>query len=65
MEIKKKLKEECSRIVDENAERACEILDTLEKNGVDLKSFSRGTFPNHCTEISKKNFKPLNKRYLE
>jgi ATP-dependent exoDNAse (exonuclease V) beta subunit len=65
MDIKKKLKEECSRIIDENAERACEILETLEKNGVDLKSFSRGTFPNHCTEIFKKNFKPLNKRYLE
>jgi ATP-dependent exoDNAse (exonuclease V) beta subunit len=65
MEIKKKLKEECSRIVNENAERAAEILATLEKNGVNLKSFSRAAFPNHCTEIYQKNFKPLNKRYRE
>jgi ATP-dependent exoDNAse (exonuclease V) beta subunit len=65
MEIKKKLKEECSRIVDENAERASEILATLEKNGVDLKSFSRATFPNHLSGIANKNFNPLNKRYHE
>lgn len=65
MEIKQKLKETCKAIVEENAKRASEILDTLEKNGVDLKSFSRGTFPNHVTGISQKSFNPLNKRYHE
>ena len=65
MEIKQKLKETCKIIVEENAKRASEILDVLDKNGVDLKSFSRGTFPNHCEGISKKNFNPLNKRYHE
>lgn len=65
MEIKQKLKETCKAIVEENAKRASEILDTLEKNGVDLKSFSRGTFPNHITGISQKNFNPVNKRYHE
>jgi ATP-dependent exoDNAse (exonuclease V) beta subunit len=65
MEIKQKLKETCKIIIEENAKRASEILDTLEKNGVDLKSFSRGTFPNHITGISQKNFNPLNKRHHE
>ncbi len=63
MEIKKKLKEECIRITDENAERVSEILNTLEKNGVDLKSFSRGTFPKHLTDIKDK--KPSDKRFIE
>ena len=65
MEIKQKLKESCTIIIEENAKRAAEILDSLDKNGVDLKSFSRGTFPNHVTGISQKNFNPLNKRYHE
>ncbi|WP_026977751.1 UvrD-helicase domain-containing protein [Flavobacterium tegetincola] len=65
MAIKQKLKETCKTIIEENAKRASEILETLEKNGVDLKSFSRGTFPNHVTGISQKNFNPLNKRYHE
>ena len=65
MEIKQKLKETCKTIIEENAKRASDILETLEKNGVDLKSFSRGTFPNHVTGISEKNFNPLNKRYHE
>ena len=65
MEIKQKLKEACKIIIEENAKRASEILETLENNGVDLRSFSRGTFPNHCEGISKKNFNPLNKRYHE
>jgi ATP-dependent exoDNAse (exonuclease V) beta subunit len=65
MEIKQKLKEACLKTVEDNAKRASEILEILEKNGVDLKSFSRGTFPNHLEGISKKNFNPLNKRYHE
>ena len=65
MEIKQKLKESCTIIIEENAKRASEILDSLDKNGVDLKSFSRGTFPNHITGISQRNFNPLNKRYHE
>ncbi|CAM4091080.1 exodeoxyribonuclease V subunit beta [Flavobacterium antarcticum] len=65
MEIKQKLKETCKMIIEENAKRASDILETLDKNGVDLKSFSRGTFPNHITGISEKNFNPLNKRYYE
>ncbi len=65
MEIKQKLQQSCKSIVDENAVRANKILEILEKNGVDLKSFSRGTFPNHISGISQKNFNPLNKRYCE
>jgi ATP-dependent exoDNAse (exonuclease V) beta subunit len=65
MKIKQKLQQSCKTIVDENAARASEILDTLDKNGVDLKSFSRATFPNHITGIKDKNFNPNNKRYHE
>jgi ATP-dependent exoDNAse (exonuclease V) beta subunit len=65
MAIKEKLKQTCTKIIDENADRAAEIMDTLEKNGVDLKSFSRGTFPTHIVGISQKNFNPINKRYHE
>ena len=65
MEIKRKLKETCKAIVEQNAERAAAILDVLDKNGVDLKSFSRGTFPNHLKGINDKKFNPVNKRYHE
>jgi ATP-dependent exoDNAse (exonuclease V) beta subunit len=65
MEIKKKLKATSKAIVAQNAERAVAILETLEKSGVDLISFSRGTFPNHIIGIAKKNFNPVNKRYHE
>ena len=65
MEIKQKLKDTCKLIVAQNAERAAAILATLDKNGVDLTSFSRGTFPKHITGIKDKNFNPVNKRYYE
>jgi len=65
MEIKKKLQQSCTAIVDKNAQKAQEIIDILNKNGVDLKSFSRGTFPNHLSEIANKHYKPNNKKYHE
>lgn len=65
MAIKQKLQQECKKIVDENAQRASRILATLNENGVDLKSFSRGTFPNHISSIANKKYNPANKTYHE
>jgi hypothetical protein len=36
-----------------NAEFAQAALALIENNGIDLKSFSRGTFPNHLISIDK------------
>jgi hypothetical protein len=35
----------------DNAEFAQAALALIENNGIDLKSFSRGTFPNHLASI--------------
>jgi hypothetical protein len=35
----------------DNAEFAQAALALIENNGIDLKSFSRGTFPNHLISI--------------
>jgi hypothetical protein len=36
-----------------------------ENNGIDLKSFSRGTFPNHLISIRDGKFNPKNKTFHE
>jgi hypothetical protein len=46
VEIKKKLIESCKVLDKDNAEFAQAALALIENNGIDLKSFSRGTFPN-------------------
>jgi hypothetical protein len=35
----------------------------MENNGIDLKSFSRGTFPNHLISIRDGKFNPKNKTF--
>ena len=37
----------------------------IDKNGIDLKSFSRGTFPNHLESIRDGKFNPRNKTFHE
>jgi ATP-dependent exoDNAse (exonuclease V) beta subunit/very-short-patch-repair endonuclease len=65
VEIKKKLAESCKALDKENAGLAEGLLALIEKNGIDLKSFSRGTFPNHLISIRDGKFNPKNKSFHE
>ncbi|MEZ7506780.1 UvrD-helicase domain-containing protein [Flavobacterium sp. Arc2] len=65
VEIKKKLIESCKVLEKDNAEFAQAALTLIENNGIDLKSFSRGTFPNHLISIRDGKFNPKNKTFHE
>ena len=65
VEIKKKLKETCKVLEKDNAEFAQAALTLIENNSIDLKSFSRGTFPNHLFSIRDGKFNPKNKTFHE
>ncbi|MFI0490455.1 UvrD-helicase domain-containing protein [Flavobacterium sp.] len=65
VEIKNKLAEACKVLEKENAAFAERALLLIEKNGIDLKSFSRGTFPNHLQSIADGKFNPKNKMFRE
>jgi ATP-dependent exoDNAse (exonuclease V) beta subunit len=65
VEIKKKLAEACKVLETENTAIAESALQLIEKNGIDLKSFSRGTFPNHLQSIVDRKFNPKNKMFRE
>jgi len=63
--IKKKMSVLCADLEKENAGFAEEALSLIDKNGIDLKSFSRGTFPNHLESIRDGKFNPRNKTFHE
>jgi len=65
VEIKDKLAEACKVLEKENTVFAESALRLIEKNGIDLKSFSRGTFPNHLQSIADGKFNPKNKMFRE
>ncbi|WP_431243297.1 UvrD-helicase domain-containing protein [Flavobacterium sp. P21] len=65
IEIKKKMLALCKDLESENENWAKEALDLIDKNGIDLKSFSRGTFPNHLESIRDGKFNPRNKTFHE
>jgi len=65
VEIKKKMSALCAALEKENTDFALELLDLIDKNGIDLKSFSRGTFPNHLESIRDGKFNPRNKTFHE
>lgn len=65
VEIKKKLIIACNDLEKENAGFAEAALLLIENNGIDLKSFSRGTFPNHLASIRDGKFNPKNKTFHE
>ena len=65
VEIKKKLIESCKVLEKDNEEFAQAALTLIENNGIDLKSFSRGTFPNHLNSIRDGKFNPKNKTFHE
>jgi len=65
VEIKNKLVEFCKEIEAETIAQATEALLLIEKNGIDVKSFSGGYFPKHLISIQEAKFNPNNKTYHE
>jgi ATP-dependent exoDNAse (exonuclease V) beta subunit len=63
--VKEKLVQVCKDLEKENAVLAEALLSLIDKNGIDLKSFSRGTFPNHLQSIADGKFNPKNKMFRE
>ena len=52
----------CKEIEAETIAQATEALLLIDKNGIDLKSFSAGHFPNHLNKIKEGQFNPNNKK---
>ncbi len=65
IEIKNKLKEYCKQFEAETIKQATEMLALIDKNGIDLKSFSNEYFPKHLISIQEARFNPSNKTYHE
>ncbi|MFD2941039.1 UvrD-helicase domain-containing protein [Flavobacterium notoginsengisoli] len=65
VEIKKKMQTLCKELEDVNAGLAGKAIELIDKNGIDPKSFSRGTFPNHLDSIRDGKFNPKNKTFHE
>jgi ATP-dependent exoDNAse (exonuclease V) beta subunit len=65
LEIKKKLAVVCEELEKETVTFGNEAAALLEQKGIDLKSFSRGTFPNHIASIQAGKFNPKNKTFKE
>ena len=63
--VKEKLLQSCKELEQVNATFAKELLELIDKNGIDLKSFSRGTFPNHLQSIADGRFNSKNKMFRE
>jgi ATP-dependent exoDNAse (exonuclease V) beta subunit len=65
LEIKKKLAVVCEDLEKETIVLGNEAAALIEQNGIDVKSFSRGTFPNHIASIQEGKFNPKNKMFHE
>lgn len=63
--LKQNLTELCNQIDDETSDLAAQTLNLIESQGIDLKSFSAGHFPNHLKGIQERKFNPKNKTYHE
>jgi len=63
--VKEKLVQICGTLEKENATLAETLLSLIDKNGIDVKSFSRGTFPNHLQSIADGKFNSKNKMFRE
>ncbi|PZX95134.1 ATP-dependent helicase [Flavobacterium aquariorum] len=63
--VKEKLVQVCKDLEKENTILATELLLLIDKNAIDLKSFSRGTFPNHLQSIVDGKFNSKNKMFHE
>lgn len=65
VEIKAKMQALCKELEKANEELAVKAIELIDKNGIDSKSFSRGTFPNHLESIKNGKFNPKNKTFHE
>ena len=65
VEIKAKLTETCQVLEKETVTLAEEALSLIDKNGIDVKSFSGAYFPKHLVSIQEGKFNPKNKTYHE
>ncbi|WP_188049501.1 UvrD-helicase domain-containing protein [Flavobacterium sp. GP15] len=65
VEIKQKLTEACKLLEKESVVLAEEALSLIDKNGIDVKSFSGAYFPKHLVSIQEGKFNPKNKTYHE
>ena len=65
LEVKAKLKEAVSHLDADSVAKADEAMALIESKGIDLKSFSRGTFPNHLGYIQKGELKSSHKKFRE
>jgi ATP-dependent exoDNAse (exonuclease V) beta subunit len=65
LEIKKKLAGICDELEKDTITLGNEAAALLEQKGIDPKSFSRGTFPNHIASIQAGKFNPKNKTFKE
>ena len=65
LEIKKKLTAVCDELEKETIVLGDEAAALIEQKGIDVKSFSRGTFPNHIASILQGRFNPKNKMFKE
>ena len=63
IEVKQKLILICAALEKENTSLAQELLVLMDTNAIDLKSFSRGTFPNHLQSIVDGKFNSKNKMF--
>lgn len=65
VEIKAKMQGLCKDLEVTNEDLASKAIELIDKNGIDSKSFSRGTFPNHLESIRDGKFNPKNKTFHE
>jgi len=65
VEIKSKMQSLCKDLEGCNEDFAIKAIELIERNGIDPKSFSRGTFPNHLESIQSGKFNPKNKTFHE
>jgi ATP-dependent exoDNAse (exonuclease V) beta subunit len=63
--LKNKLEAICKQIETQNSQSAIEAFTLIEKNGIDITSFSAGHFPKHLKSIQENKFNPKNKTYHE
>ncbi len=63
--IKNKLIEACKVLEQDTVPLAKQALQLIDQNGIDVKSFSRGIFPNHLQSIVDGKFNPKNKMFRE
>lgn len=65
LSVKKKLADAVTRLDEDSVEKANQAMALIESKGIDLKSFSRGTFPNHLGYIQKGELKSSHKKFRE